>query len=68
MPAYAFRMLMDVFRRSIQRGLDRALEFNSELAHACGFMEKTPSQPTISRFMDRMGEAGISLAMRLMVI
>ncbi|MEM3081776.1 MAG: transposase, partial [Nitrososphaerota archaeon] len=51
-----------------QRGLDRALEVDHALATACGFDSSTPSQPTLSRFIDRMGDAGISLAMRLMVI
>ncbi|MEM3124100.1 MAG: transposase [Nitrososphaerota archaeon] len=63
-----FACLWMSLRGLSQRGLDRLLEVDSALAIACGFMEKTPSQPTISRFIDRMGDAGISLAMRLMVI
>ncbi|MEM2922543.1 MAG: transposase [Nitrososphaerota archaeon] len=46
-----FACLWMSLRGLSQRGLDRALELNSELAHAYGFMEKTPSQTTISRFM-----------------
>ncbi|MEM3096685.1 MAG: hypothetical protein QXV62_06790, partial [Nitrososphaerota archaeon] len=46
-----FACLWMSLRGLSQRGLDRLLEVDSALAIACGFMEKTPSQPMISRFM-----------------
>ncbi|GIU72446.1 MAG: hypothetical protein KatS3mg003_1925 [Candidatus Nitrosocaldaceae archaeon] len=51
-----------------QRATDRNLRVNDRLALELGFKDNTPKQPTISRFVDRMGKAGIAMAMRLLVI